>query len=110
MEKNAIEKLNDCIIEKNSRIVAGLDPTWEIVPKGYYNYNAEESQNGEYDDINRKSFFRKFCFDYINAVKNYLSDLRYFDAKNIAELKFYSAIASYGVEDQIGIALLRKQK
>ena len=46
----------------------------------------------------------------INDVKNYLSDLRYFDEKNIAELKFYSAIASYGVEDQIGIALLRKQK
>lgn len=35
MKENAMQKLNNLIIEKNSRICAGLDPTWEIIPEAF---------------------------------------------------------------------------
>ncbi len=44
----------------------------------------------------------------INAAKEYLESLNYFDKKLIKELPFYSAISSYGVEDQVGLALIKK--
>ena len=44
----------------------------------------------------------------IDDIKNYLSDLKYFKNNLIEELKFYSAISSYGVIDQVGIALIKK--
>ncbi|MBQ9011216.1 MAG: DegV family protein [Bacilli bacterium] len=44
----------------------------------------------------------------LEEAKDYLKSLDYFNEKNINEFMFYSAIASYGVEDQVGIGLIKK--
>ena len=44
----------------------------------------------------------------IEAAKAYLASLNYFDIGLINELPFYAAISAYGVEDQVGIALIKK--
>ena len=35
MKKNAMQLLNDLIVEKNSRICAGLDVKWEDIPDSF---------------------------------------------------------------------------
>ena len=45
----------------------------------------------------------------IEEVKDYFDSLQYFNKDLIEELKFTSAITSYGVEDQFGIGLLKKR-
>ena len=44
----------------------------------------------------------------LDEIKEYLLSLNYFKKELIEEILFYSAICSYGVEDQIGIALIKK--
>ena len=44
----------------------------------------------------------------INEVKEYLKGLNYFSESMLEEVPFYGAISSYGVEDQVGIALIKK--
>ena len=44
----------------------------------------------------------------LDEIKDYLRSLNYFKNELIDELKFYSAISSYGVIDQVGIALIKK--
>ena len=44
----------------------------------------------------------------LEEKKDYLKNLNYFKKELIEEIKFYSAISSYGVEDQVGIALIKK--
>lgn len=44
----------------------------------------------------------------LDEVKDYLFNLNYFIEDLINELPFYGAISSYGVEDQVGIALIKK--
>ena len=36
MYQNAMERLNQKILEKDSRVVAGLDPSISNIPKGYF--------------------------------------------------------------------------
>ena len=44
----------------------------------------------------------------LERIKGYLYGLNYFDANIVSEIPFYGDISSYGVEDQIGIALIKK--
>lgn len=59
---NAIERLIDEMIRKESRIVVGLDPKWEHIPKNYYGM------------VSDASFFegalKDYCEDYIRTVKD----------------------------------------
>ena len=45
----------------------------------------------------------------IEEAKNYLLSLNYFNKELLNELEFYSVICAYGVEDQIGIGLIKKK-
>lgn len=45
----------------------------------------------------------------INEIKEYLYSLNYFDEKVINELEFSGVISSYGVEDQVGIGLIKNK-
>ena len=45
----------------------------------------------------------------IDDAKTYLESLNYFDVSLIKELPFYGVISAYGVEDQVGIALIKKK-
>ena len=44
----------------------------------------------------------------LNEIKEYLLNLKYFKEELIKEIEFYSAICSYGVEYQLGLALIKK--
>lgn len=58
MYQNAMERLNQKILEKDSRVVAGLDPSISNIPKGYFEGLAVERT------------MREYCFDYIRAIKD----------------------------------------
>lgn len=99
---NVIEKLNAAIIEKDSRIVAGLDPTWEIIPKSHYNYE-KQNVDAEIDEIVKESIFRKFCYDYIDVVKDFVAAIKinaaFFEAKHYEQM--YLEIASYAKHNDL---------
>ena len=44
----------------------------------------------------------------IEEAKEYINSFNYFESK-VEELNFYSAITAYGVEDQVGIGLIKKK-
>lgn len=58
MEKNAFQRLNDLILEKNSRICAGLDPNWEEILK------LKKSEGLFF----QPDILAKYCNDYINSI------------------------------------------
>lgn len=66
--KNAIERLEEAILEKNSRIVAGLDPKMTSVPKQYY-CTCKETCKG-YTDSKELAILMKFCRDYICTIED----------------------------------------
>ncbi len=43
----------------------------------------------------------------LDEIKNYIDSFNYF--KPVSELRFYGAISSYGVEDQVGLGLIKKR-
>lgn len=81
--KNAIERLEDAILKKNSRIVAGLDPKLEFVPKKYY-CTCKETCKG-CTDSKELAILIKFCEDYIRTVADLVPAIK----MNIA---FFEAI------------------
>lgn len=91
--KNAIERLEDAILEKNSRIVAGLDPKMEFVPKQYY-YTCKETCKG-CTDSKELAILIKFCKDYICTVADLVPAIKinsaFFEA--IHEEKTYWELA-----------------
>ena len=46
----------------------------------------------------------------VERIKGYLYGLNYFDPNIIDTIPFYGAISSYGVEDQVGIALIKRHE
>lgn len=67
-EKNAMQRLNDLILEKNSRICAGLDPTWENIPntlKKDYGCESRLFMRGEETSFR---LMRDYCKTYIQAI------------------------------------------
>lgn len=56
--KNAFQRLNDLIIEKNSRICAGLDPVWEDVA------TVKKCENAFF----QPDVLAKYCTEYIDSI------------------------------------------
>lgn len=86
---NAIERLTDAIIKKDSRIVAGLDPKWEYIPPNSYYTKGE-----------KKSLF-VYCGDYIQAIKNMVPAIKinsaFFEAVNAEDV--YRNVAQLAKEE-----------
>lgn len=74
MIENAMKRLNAAIKEKNSRICAGLDPTWENIPEAFKEMFHHENCEGECDCEdeycrNKKiELFYQYCCKYIDAI------------------------------------------
>ncbi len=86
-EKNAMQRLNDLILQKNSRICAGLDPTWEMIPKvvkdKFFDDNSEDY---------KEKIFKAYCQEYIQAVKDVVPAIKinsaFFEAEGLENLYF----------------------
>lgn len=96
--KNAIERLEMLILKKNSRIVAGLDPKMEFVPKQYY-CTCKETCKG-CTDSKELEMLIKFCKDYIRTVADFVPAIKmniaFFEA--IHEEKTYWELAQLAKE------------
>lgn len=84
MGKNAMQRLNDLIEQKNSRICAGFDPTWESIPiclKREYHCEEQsfmQAQNGE-------EVIYQYGIKYINAIYDVVPVIKF----NIAFFEQY---------------------
>ena len=58
---NAMEKLNQKILETNCRIVAGLDPTIQIVPECLKSVNKPEDQRRSEMRYSEAKALERFC-------------------------------------------------
>lgn len=73
-QKNAMQRLNDLILEKNSRICAGLDPTYKNIPNVIKNMYISEACKGctKQDCETKKeivgNIFYEYCRQYIAAI------------------------------------------
>ena len=68
MGKNAMQRLNECILEKNSRICAGLDPTWENIPESSKRDNRFGKDQKFSREVSMIKAFRDYCREYIDAI------------------------------------------
>lgn len=92
-----------------------------LVPAGIYRGNIKKEFMKYLKDIINEKNMDKYDPMYIeilvtrlkeiNAqqIKEYINSLNYFKVKNLEVVPFYSAISSYGVEDQVGIGLIKKK-
>lgn len=62
---NAMQRLNALIEAKNSRVCAGLDPTWELIPESVKNSMGRPGDR-------RPKVFSEYCKQYIDAVADVL--------------------------------------
>ena len=65
---NAMERLNQKIKEKNSRIVAGVDPTLDILPP--------ELKPHSKDAASEAKAIKTFCYQYVKAVADYVPAIK----------------------------------
>lgn len=71
---NAMQRLNDLILQKNSRICARLDPTWEGIPKEFKRKVAREVggssrlNDGELKFFWLNTILLKYCKTYVDAI------------------------------------------
>lgn len=81
--KNVMEKLNEKILEKNSRVVAGLDPSPSNIPKEYF------------EGLPVDRAMKEYCYDYILAVKDSVPAIKiniaFFEAEGCEDV--YWAVA-----------------
>lgn len=91
---NTIEKLENAILRKNSRIVVGLDPKWEYVPKKFYGCDEECTES------RKNEILKRFCRDYISIVADLVPAIKinsaFFEA--IHEEKAYFELAELAHE------------
>lgn len=76
-EKNAMHRLNDLILEKNSRICAGLDPAWENIPnilKKAYGFKDRFPLYGGDESLVR--LLKDYCQTYIDAICDILPAIK----------------------------------
>lgn len=107
-EKNAMQLLNDLIIEKNSRICAGLDPTWENIPeviKKKWAYKECESEQCQCEECSSgvadvESVFSEYCKEYIEAICDIVPAIKinsaFFEQEALEDL--YFEVAKYAKE------------
>lgn len=115
MGKSAMQRLNEAIKAKNSRICAGLDPTWENIPETFKAYIEESMEEEllegleklpeeEYELIYHERLFVQifydYCNNYIQAIKDVVPAIKinsaFFEQYAIEE--YYLLIAQIAKE------------
>lgn len=89
-EKNAMQRLNALILEKNSRICAGLDPDWDEILK------LKKCENSFF----QPEVLAKYCTDYINSIYDIVPatniNIGFFERVKCFDL--YFEVAAYAKE------------
>ena len=97
MEKNAMQLLNDLIVEKNSRICAGLDVKWEDIPNAFKKEFGWDDQKGEENMEDFSQIIYKYCEKYIDAVADIVPAIKinsaFFEREHLEDL--YLEVAYY---------------
>lgn len=98
MEKNAMQRLNDLILQKNSRICVGLELTLEDIPKCITNKSMELAKNkiaaGETKVIlySVEDNVCEYCRQYIETIKDIVPAIKinsaFFEQYGLRELYF----------------------
>lgn len=100
MEKNAMQLLNDLIIKKNSRLCAGLDPTWENIPNAFKLGHGWDDEKGEENMEDFSQIIYKYCEKYIDVVADIVPAIKinsgYFEREHLENL--YFEVAYYARE------------
>ena len=100
MEKNAMQVLNDLIVEKNSRICAGLDVKWEDIPNAFKKEFGWDDEKGEENMEDFSQIIYKYCEKYINAVADIVPAVKinsaFFEREHLEDL--YFEVAYYARE------------
>lgn len=100
MEKNAMQVLNDLIVEKNSRICAGLDVKWEDIPNAFKKEFGWDDEKGEENMEDFSQIIYKYCEKYINAVADIVPAVKinsaFFEREHLEDL--YLEVAYYARE------------
>lgn len=97
---NAMQRLNELIKEKNSRICAGLDPTWENIPDAFKAEYGWDDEKGEENMEDFSQIIYKYCERYINAVEDIVPAIKinsaFFEREHLEDL--YLEVARYAEE------------
>ena len=100
MEKNAMQLLNDLIVEKNSRICAGLDVKWEDIPDAFKKEFGWDDEKGEENMEDFSQIIYKYCEKYIDAVADIVPAIKinsaFFEREHLEDL--YLEVAFYARE------------
>lgn len=100
MEKNAMQVLNDLIVEKNSRICAGLDVKWEDIPDAFKKEFGWDDEKGEENMEDFSQIIYKYCEKYIDAVADIVPAIKinsaFFEREHLEDL--YLEVAFYARE------------
>lgn len=93
-----MKRLNNLILEKNSRICAGLDPTWDNMPKVIKNLYESKKCKGcecghcECENIEFDEAFYDYCHQYIEAICDIVPAIKinsaFFEQYGLEELYF----------------------
>lgn len=98
--KNAMQRLNDLIIEKNSRICAGLDVKWEDIPNAFKLEHGWDEEKGEENMEDFSQIIYKYCEKYIDAVSDIVPAIKinsaFFEREHLENL--YLEVARYAME------------
>lgn len=99
-EKNAMQLLNDLIVEKNSRICAGLDVKWEDIPDAFKLQYGWDDEKGEENMEDFSQIIYKYCEKYIDAVADIVPAIKinsaFFEREHLEDL--YLEVARYAME------------
>lgn len=97
---NAMQRLNELIKEKNSRICAGLDPTWENIPDAFKAEYGWDDEKGEENMADFSQIIYKYCEKYIDAVEDIVPAIKinsaFFEREHLEDL--YLEVARYAEE------------
>jgi len=99
-EKNAMQLLNDLIVEKDSRICAGLDVKWEDIPNAFKLEYGWDDEKGEENMEDFSQIIYKYCEKYIDAVSDIVPAIKinsaFFEREHLEDL--YFEVARYAME------------
>lgn len=99
-EKNAMQLLNDLILEKNSRICAGLDVKWEDIPNAFKLEYGWDDEKGEENMEDFSQIIYKYCEKYIDAIADVVPAIKinsaFFEREHLEDL--YFEVAYYARE------------
>lgn len=95
-----MQLLNNLIIKKNSRICAGLDPTWENIPNAFKLGHGWDDEKGEENMEDFSQIIYKYCEKYIDAVADIVPAIKinsaFFEREHLEDI--YFEVAYYARE------------